>query len=228
MKRKPKIFSAAVVVALLGFLSIFCYGTGGIGRLERHICFGDGVGGACFSGITLRLNQCVAGEFAENGVTISHQRHAVVGQAFEEITQSVYDAPRNTIKSYMPYQAITNRATEQYRMQRLAYTDEHGIRKVENRYCIAVGSGYTTEIGTWIDLVLVNGTVIPCILADQKDDRHTDASHRITFDGSLAEFVVDVPSLGPVVRHYGDISKIDPAWDSFVAEVVIYNINEEF
>ncbi|MBR4315031.1 MAG: hypothetical protein IKP66_09000, partial [Lachnospiraceae bacterium] len=62
----------------------------------------------------------------------------------------------------------------------------------EGRYCIAVGSFYTTQIGQKIDLVLTNGTVIKCILGDCKSDEHTDETHRYhAIDGSVAEFIVD-------------------------------------
>lgn len=228
MNIKYNLFSAALIALLLGALFGFCYSSGGSGYFEKRVCCGEGGGGNCFSGITLSLTGRIAQEMSQDGLTVQQERRVAVGQAFEEIGQSFYNAPANRIKTYMPYQAITNRHTEQYRMQQVAYTGEYGIRKVENRYCIAVGSGYTAEIGTWIDLVLANGTVIPCILADQKDNRHTDATNRITYDGSLAEFVVDIPTLSREVRHYGDISRSCPDWDSTVVGVIIYDKNEEF
>lgn len=97
--------------------------------------------------------------------------------------------------TYMPYTAVTSTNTPQYQFlySDACYSDPlTGIRMSEGRYCIAVGSFYTTQIGQKIDLVLTNGTVIKCILGDCKSDEHTDETHRYhAIDGSVAEFIVD-------------------------------------
>ena len=90
------------------------------------------------------------------------------------------------------YKCITSKSSDQYRLQQIAYTGMYGIRQVNGRFCVAVGSAYTTQIGQYIDLVLEDGAVIPCILADCKADIHTDTNNILTSDGSLAEFVVDI------------------------------------
>ena len=76
---------------------------------------------------------------------------------------------------------------------------------VGDRYCIAVGSGYTKVIGTKIDVVLESGKIIKCILGDAKSDQHTDLETHTYHvggydhgkyyppDGSVIEFVVDSP-----------------------------------
>lgn len=133
-----------------------------------------------------------------------------------------YPAAVNTTKSFMPYTAITSKESPQYRLQQKAYTGNYGIRQVNGRYCVAVGSYYTTAVGTNFDLILENGTVIPCILADCKSDRHTDKTKRVTFDGSLAEFVVDGKALEKRIWKSGDVSSADPSWDSPVKTVRIY------
>lgn len=133
-----------------------------------------------------------------------------------------YPAAVNTTKSFMPYTAITSKESSQYRLQQKAYTGNYGIRQVNGRYCVAVGSYYTTTVGTYFDLILENGTVIPCILADCKSDRHTDKTKRVTFDGSLAEFVVDGKALEKRIWKSGDVSSADTSWDSPVKTVRIY------
>ncbi len=137
--------------------------------------------------------------------------------AFRDLSGAV-----NKTKSFMPYTAITSVSSRQYRLQQIACTGTYGIRQVHGRYCVAVGSYYTTEIGTYFDLVLENGTVIPCILADCKSDRHTDASRRVTFDGSLAEFVVDMDALEKRILRSGDVSSAQESWNSPVKFVRIY------
>ena len=140
------------------------------------------------------------------------------------------DVPRNHIKSYMGHHMITATSSPQYRLQHtLAYTGNYGIRQVNGRYCVALGSAYTTKIGTYFDLILENGTVIPCILADQKDDKDTDWSNRITeHDMSLTEFVVSEGSLSSNVTRMGDISYVTSSWNSPVKYIKIYDYVEEF
>lgn len=98
-------------------------------------------------------------------------------------------------RTYMGYHKVTDRTSAQYALLRSedAWTDTAtGFRMVGDRICIAVGSGYATEIGTKIDLVLADGTILKCIMGDIKADIHTDDSHRFQkYDGSVAEFIVD-------------------------------------
>lgn len=133
-----------------------------------------------------------------------------------------YDVPLNGIKSFMSYKAITSKSSPQYKLQNIAYTGNYGIRQVNGRYCIAIGSYFTTDIGLYIDLILENGEIIPCILGDCKDDKHTDSQHILTYDGSLAEFIVDTAFLNSDAKLHGDISKCDE-WDSTIVGVKIYD-----
>lgn len=98
-------------------------------------------------------------------------------------------------KAYMPYTAITNTASAQYKLLNgeNAYTDSQtGARMVNGRYAIAVGSGYTSEIGDKIDVYLSNGVIIHCILGDVKADCHTDSTNTYnTYNGNVVEFIVD-------------------------------------
>lgn len=97
--------------------------------------------------------------------------------------------------TWMDYKTITSKSSNQYVLQNSdeCYTcPVTGIRMVGDRYCIAVGTGYASEIGTKINLVMANGSVIKCILGDVKSDSHTDETNRYHFvDGSVAEFIVD-------------------------------------
>ncbi len=155
----------------------------------------------------------------------------------EEINSSVENAvgysncdvpSNNTIKSYMDYRCITDKSSRQYKLQQSsAYTGDYGIRMVNERYCIAVGSYYTITIGQHIDVELENGNVIKAILADCKDDAHTDATNRINPNGSVVEFVVDTQTLDNTAKIMGDISYVN-GWDSKIINIKIYDIIEEF
>lgn len=135
----------------------------------------------------------------------------------------------NSIKSYMGYRAITNTSSKQYKLQHSkAYTGKHGIRQVNGRYCIALGSYYTTIIGKYVDIILKNGTVIPCIIADCKADKDTDSRNIMHPDGSLVEFVVDANVLDSMAKKMGDISYAQKDWNSRVSKVKVYEKVERF
>lgn len=98
-------------------------------------------------------------------------------------------------KTWMAYTAVTSRTSAQWKLLRgsSAYTDATtGLRMVDGRYCIAVGSFYCSTIGTKINLVMENGSVVECIMGDQKADIHTDPTNRYQAeDGSVVEMIVD-------------------------------------
>lgn len=130
----------------------------------------------------------------------------------------------NGFKSYMPYTAITATYSEQYVLQaNEAYTGNYGIRQINGRYCVAIGSYFTSDIGTYFDLILENGAVIPCILADQKANEDTDSYNIATrHNGCVSEFIVDTESLSHDAKLNGDISYCRSDWNSPVSTVRIY------
>ena len=146
----------------------------------------------------------------------------------EKLNYQTYSTPYNHIKSYMDWEAIKSRSSAQWRLQQKAYTGEYGIRQVNGRFCVAVGSAYTTTVGQYLDLVLEDGTIITCILADCKADIHTNSDNTLTYDGSLAEFVVNTSSLSNTVRYTGDISTACDSWESTITEIRIYDIVEDY
>lgn len=179
------------------------------------------------------LSEAITYEERENRVTCGFDVEVQSQSNIDIVTHDSYisiitDVPYNRIKSYMSYKNITSRSSDQYKLQQMAYTGTYGIRQVNGRFCVAVGSAYTTQIGQYIDLVLEDGTIIPCILGDCKADEHTDSRNILTSDGSLAEFVVDVPSLSKTVRYTGDISTACDDWESMITRIIIYDKVEEF
>lgn len=137
--------------------------------------------------------------------------------------------PYSERMSFMSYKSVTSTTSNQYKLQQIAYTGNFGIRQVNGRYCIAVGTAYTTQIGQYLDLLLENGVVIPCILADCKADIHTDETNRITVhDGSLVEFVVDVSSLESNAKLMGNIHYACDEWNSRVVKIILYDYVEGY
>lgn len=148
-----------------------------------------------------------------------------------EIIEKKYETKsvpeHNPFKSYMSYKTITNKTSKQYELQQIAETGDYGIRIVNNRFCIALGSYFTTEIGTEIDIIMENGSVLECILADCKDDKHTDESNIIAADGSILEFIVDLDELHMESKYHGDMSYCSDDFQGEILEIKIYNKGEK-
>lgn len=129
----------------------------------------------------------------------------------------------DTRKSYMDYRYITSRASKQYRLQQISSTASNGVRICNGRYMIAMPSAFTHKMGQYVDVVLNNGTVIPCIIGDAKSDRDTINNHSLGIDHGVAEFIVDTPALSRAVKQSGDVSDASKGWNSNVNYVRIYD-----
>lgn len=116
---------------------------------------------------------------------------------------------KSDMKTYMGYTAITCQSSDQYKLQKKAYTDKKsGIRMVDDYYLIAVGTYYADHIGEKLIVTMESGKQIPCMVGEFKSDRHTDKTHRYHVggyengiyyeaDGSVIEFVVDTDIYKP-------------------------------
>lgn len=146
----------------------------------------------------------------------------------DAVAYSITGGGRSSWKSWMPYlkegssQSIFSTTSSQYALQQHAYTGDYGIRMVDERYCVAVGSHYADTIGTKLDIELANGTVLKCILADQKADKDTDPTNSYHLsDGSFVEFVVDKGSLDEQARKSGNVGSI-PAFEGGISRILVY------
>ena len=145
----------------------------------------------------------------------------------EECEFVMYDVPKTRgFKSYMPYTAITNKKSKQYKLQQIASTGAYGIRVVDSRYLVAIGTAFNAEVGTYIDLILEDGFVIPCIVGDVKSPRHTDSSNMITMhNGCVSEFIIDSKALHKSIKRSGDVSSCNENWNGCVRAIVVYDKN---
>lgn len=135
-------------------------------------------------------------------------------------------APKDSRKSYMDFRTITSRNSPQYKLQYgYAKTASNGIRTVNGRYCVALGSYFTHEVGRYVDLYLANGTVLPCIIGDCKQDAHTMKNHSIGIDGGVSEFIVHTGTLSRRVKLMGDVSYVHDSWNSPVVKIKVYKTN---
>lgn len=94
---------------------------------------------------------------------------------------------------------------------------------VNGRYCVALGSHFGCEIGQYFDLILANDEVIPCIMSDQKANKHTDSANIVTISTNcLSEFIVDRQALNRNAKRDGDISSCCPELESTVKKIKVY------
>lgn len=140
-----------------------------------------------------------------------------------------YPVPENKpFKSYMDAETIRDKSSKQYAMKSTFLLDYNtGIYMIGNRYACALGSFYSTEIGTEFDIVLESGEVIPCVLAEAKKDKDTDSLNQYTLEnGSIVEFVVHTSTLIPNISNQwgntGDVSKIE-GFEGEIAYIRIYD-----
>ena len=145
----------------------------------------------------------------------------------EKLNYRDYTVPITSgFKSYMPYTAITNKASKQFKLQQMASTGTYGIRTVNNRYCVAIGTAFNAQVGTYFDLILANETVISCIVSDIKADKHTDKNNMITVsNGCLTEFIINSSALDRNAKRMGDISYCCDEWNSRVEKIRKKNKN---
>lgn len=114
-----------------------------------------------------------------------------------------------SFKAYMDYRCISDTCSKQYKLQQKAYTDKNGLRKVGNDYCVALGTGFSSKIGTRFEITLSSGNTFTVILADVKSNRHTDDSNKYCLtNNSIVEFVVDTYSLNSNIKLRGSVGAL--------------------
>ena len=144
---------------------------------------------------------------------------------------SEYNIYQDNRKSYEDWRCITNTDSPHYALQQQAYTGDYGIRMIGDRYCVAVGQAFCTKIGTKIDFIVQHEdgskSKIKCILGDCKANCDTDGTNIYGNDSSVAEFIVDTPSLPYVVYNNngtgtGDISDCSKELKGKIINVKVY------
>lgn len=111
-------------------------------------------------------------------------------------------------KSYMDYRTITNTSSTQYKMQQEAYTDENGLRKIGEHFCVAMGT-YYGNLGDILYVETDKGASWTVILSDVKSDAHTDSTHRYTVSSDcMMEFIVDTPAMPTSVKRSGTVNSL--------------------
>jgi hypothetical protein len=130
----------------------------------------------------------------------------------EKTTESSTKPYVNTtdFKSYMPYTAITNKSSKQYKLQQQAYTDENGLRCIDNKPMVAVGTGWGLSVGDVALVICENGNSFEVVVGDIKDDRDTKSDNKTTSANNCrCEFIVDMSELNSTVKRSGNIAVLE-------------------
>ena len=130
-----------------------------------------------------------------------------------------------SFKAYMDYRCITNKASDQYKLQLSAWTDDMGLRRVDDYYLVAMGTYYSDNIGDKFRITLEGDKTFDVMIGDIKADIHTDKNNMYSpvynSDGSfksanVIEFIIDKQVISKKVKLWGDVS----AYDEFVGNIV--------
>lgn len=132
----------------------------------------------------------------------------------EEYERKSLDIPSvNTeFKAYMDYRKITDKSSDQWKYRKMSYTDQNGLRKINDDYCVALGTFYASSCGERFKFVLDGGTSFTAIVCDIKNEIHTNSTNQyVPMDnnrGNLIEFIVDIKKLDKNAKYSGDVSSL--------------------
>ena len=122
-------------------------------------------------------------------------------------TSKTTSVSHNDFKSYMPYTAITSKASKQLKLQQQAYTDENGIRCIDDRPMIAVGTGWGVSVGDVVLITCENNNSFEAIIGDIKDNVDTNADNKTTSANNCrCEFIVDMSELDSDIKISGNVA----------------------
>jgi len=133
----------------------------------------------------------------------------------------------HSYKPYERYTMLSRKSSNQYKLQQVAVTNEHGFRMCKDpngewRYCVAMGTawagGQPEDIGRCIDIYMENGAVLKCCLGDVKSTPYYGKDHN-----DFVEFIVDETKLQKNVKAHGDISYESPDFVGEAAKIVAYD-----
>ena len=131
-------------------------------------------------------------------------------------SMEIYDVPEydTSFKTYMDYRCITDKNSEQYRIQQLAWTDDDGLRRLGDTYLVAMGTYYAEECGKAFSVEFDTGEAITVVVGDIKADCHTDINNQYSpvydndgnmISANVLEFIVDTQEMTRATRRLGSV-----------------------
>lgn len=132
---------------------------------------------------------------------------------------------QNGFKSWMPYTALSTSSPNYKMLVNRGYVDDNGLWKIDEYYCVALGSYYSKELGDIFEVTLTSGSTYKIVAVDHKDDAHTDSLNMYTTsNGCLTEFIVDASNLNKNIRFAGSVGALSKFSGKFVKIEKLGNI----
>jgi len=133
-----------------------------------------------------------------------------------------YEIPEGLgmIHSYMGWQKVTNTRSQQYAFREAAGMtfDKEGFAVVDNRYVIACTDTFGA-IGDYVDFYQEDGTKIPCIIGDFKNEHDGGCNKWGHMNGQcIIEFVVDKNSWYPTNHANPGTASCHPEWHQYLVK----------
>lgn len=122
-------------------------------------------------------------------------------------TRATTQVSKRDFKSYMPYTAITNKSSRQWQLQQIATTDGNGLRCIDGKPMVAVGTGWGVSVGDSAVITCDNGNSFEVVIGDAKANIHTDSTNKTTLSNNCrCEFIVDSKQLNPTIKTMGNVA----------------------
>lgn len=154
-------------------------------------------------------------------------------RAYSPKTCTIKEAePGHEYKPLTWYTSYDVPGSAQARLQKVAKTAENGIRVVTDpegfeRYCVALGTywagAHPEHIGRCVDVVMENGTVLRCVLADVKQTKDTKNQQNKYGKGNndILEFICDKSVLREGILN---CSKISAEFEGGVKRMIVWDM----
>ena len=156
------------------------------------------------------LNTCVS-QLEEDNKSIKEENEKLKEENKKLQESSVIKSTnKKDFKSYMSYTAITNKSSAQWKLQQRAYTDKNGLRCIDGKPIVAIGTGWGLSVGDSALITCDNGNSFKVVIGDIKDNAHTLSDNKTTLANNCrCEFIVDVSQLNPKIKSSGNVSTLE-------------------
>ena len=171
------------------------------------------------SGSEADRNEALSHFTLEKSTIANNSTNATPIQAGETIN---IPAGLGSVHTYMGWQMITSTTSTQYKLREQAGMnfDEKGFGKINGRYVIACTLTYG-NIGDYVDFYQEDGTIIPCIIGDIKNQNDAGCNEWGHLDGTcIIEFVVDKSTWYNPMHENPGTPNCHPEWNQNITKAV--------
>ena len=126
------------------------------------------------------------------------------------------------VHTYMGWQMITSTTSMQYQLREQAGMnfDEEGFGIINGRYVIACTTTYG-QVGDYVDFYQADGSIIPCIIGDIKNQNDAGCNEWGHLDGTcIIEFIVDKTTWYNPMHENPGTQNCHPEWNQYLTKAV--------